>query len=106
MRQKIKRLLTWFRLGDEGQHGQVIVIVMLVIVALLVVMGLGLDLGLFYIERVRITRAVDAAALASAAELPLEAAAHARALEFLLENDYDPFAPTTRMVINLFTSPW
>lgn len=82
------------------QRGQALIIVVLAIFGLLAAIGLGVDLGLYYIERVRITRAVDAAALAAAAELPLEEAAQLRALEFLLENGYDAYTDTTRLVIN------
>ena len=57
--------------------------------ALLLIAGLGVDLGMYYIERVRIVAAVDAAALAAAAELPYEPAAHDRALQFLMENGYN-----------------
>jgi len=85
---------------SSSQRGQVLVIVIFAIFGLLAVVGLGVDLGLYYIERIRVTRAVDAAALAAAAELPLESAAHLRAQEFLLENGYDPFDPDTCVTIN------
>lgn len=86
--------------SDHRQRGQVLIIVILSIFGLLVTVGLGVDLGLYYIERVRVTRAADAAVLAAAAELPLEEAAQMRALEFLMENGYDFGDATTRLVIN------
>jgi len=97
LRERLRR-----RFGRPGrrQNGQVLIIVGLAIFTLLVVIGLGIDLGLFYIERVKISRAVDAAALAAAAELPLEEAAQMRALEFLRENGYDFQSDSTRLVIN------
>ncbi len=74
--------------GDR-EKGQALVIVAFAIVTLVAFVGLGIDLGLAYVERVRIQRAADAAALAAAAELPLDAAAKLRALEYLSENQYD-----------------
>ncbi len=71
---------------DEG--GQSLIIVVLAIIALFAIIGLGVDLGLAYVERVRLARAMDAAALAGAQELPAEEAAHLRALEYLDANDY------------------
>jgi hypothetical protein len=59
------------------------------IFTLVAFVGLGVDLGMAYIARVRVRRAVDAAALAAASELPLENASHFRALEYLAENQYD-----------------
>jgi len=94
----LKRLLGK-RPGDF-QSGQTLVLVMLGVFGLIAIVGLAVDLGLFYTERVKITRAVDAAALAAAPELPLESAAHTRALEFLRDNGYDADDPETRLVIN------
>ncbi len=71
------------------EEGQSLILVAFAIIALVGFVGLGVDLGLAYIERVRIQRAADAAALAAASELPLENAAGLRALEYLAENDYD-----------------
>ncbi|MFP4394361.1 MAG: VWA domain-containing protein [Anaerolineales bacterium] len=71
------------------EEGQSLILVAFAIIVLVGFVGLGVDLGLAYIERVRIQRAADAAALAAASELPLENAAGLRALEYLAENDYD-----------------
>jgi len=73
----------------QREEGQSLILVAFAVVALVGFVGLGVDLGLAYIERVRIQRAADAAALAAASELPLENAAGLRALEYLAENDYD-----------------
>lgn len=78
--------MTWFR---KREKGQALILVAFAIVTLIAFVGLGVDLGLAYVERVRVQRAADAAALAASAELPLESAAHLRALEYLAENDYD-----------------
>jgi hypothetical protein len=71
------------------ERGQSLVIVAFAIVFLLALAGLAVDLGIAFVERVRARRAADAAALAAVSELPLEAAAHLRALEYLAQNDYD-----------------
>ncbi len=72
-----------------NKRGQSLILVAFAIFALIGFVGLGVDLGMSYIARVRIRRAVDAASLAAASELPLERLAHARALEYLAENQYD-----------------
>ncbi len=83
----------------ERQKGQSLIIIIFALIGLLAFVGLGIDLGLVYVERVRVGRAADAAALAAVAELTLEEAAHARALSYLHENGY-PFGPDVRIVIN------
>jgi len=50
---------------------------------------LAIDLGMVYIERIRLSRACDAAALAAASELPFEDEAQLRAIEALAHNGYD-----------------
>ncbi len=72
----------------RNEKGQSLIIIAFGIITLIAFVGLAVDLGIAYVERIRIRRAADAAALAGAAELPLEEAAHIRALEFLEENDY------------------
>lgn len=74
--------------AERYSKGQSLVIVAFAIFVLIGFVGLAVDLGLTYMERIRARRAADAAALSAAAELPLEAAAQIRALEFLDENDY------------------
>ena len=75
---------TWITQREEGQS---LVVVGFAIITLVAFVGLAVDLGLAYVERVRVRRAADAAALAAASELPLEDTAHWRALELLDEND-------------------
>jgi hypothetical protein len=75
-------------MGD-AQRGQSLIIVAFLIIALLAVVGLAVDLGLMYVEKVRLGRAVDAAALAGAQELPDEGAAYDRMVEYLNLNGYD-----------------
>ncbi|MFP4346619.1 MAG: pilus assembly protein TadG-related protein, partial [Anaerolineales bacterium] len=76
------------RTAERYTKGQSLVIVAFAILVLIGFVGLAVDLGLSYMERIRARRAADAAALSAATELPLEAAAQIRALEFLDENNY------------------
>jgi hypothetical protein len=62
-------------------------------------LGLALDLGLVYIERVRIKRAVDAATLAGVVELPYEQQAFDRAIEYLNLNGYDTADPDSYVFV-------
>jgi hypothetical protein len=70
------------------ERGQSLILVAFGIFALLGFVGLAVDVGISYVDRVRVRRAADAAALAAASELPLEAAAQVRALEYLEANGY------------------
>ncbi len=94
MNEIIERWLErlWSRRGTRvlqgDQQGQTLIFVALAFFTLLAVVGLGIDLGIVYIERVRVAQAVDAAALAAAPELPLERAAHMRAMSYLEGNGY------------------
>ncbi len=71
------------------QKGQSLVIFAGAIVGLLGMLGLALDLGRVYIERVTINRATDAATLSSVVELPMEENAMLRAIDYLKLNGYD-----------------
>ncbi len=72
----------------EGK-GQSLIVIVFAFLGLLAFVGLAVDLGLVYAERVRIGRACDAAALAAVRELPQEYTAAQRALEYLNLNGYD-----------------
>ncbi len=72
-----------------NEAGQSIIILAFAFLALMSMLGLALDLGLVYIARVRLKRAIDAATLAAATELPIEEEAARRAVGFLNENGYD-----------------
>jgi len=93
MRKAVVRWWRGLRASWEGmrryQRGQSMVIVAFAFIGILALAGLAFDLGWVYVERVQVARAADAAALAGAAELPLEGAAHLRAQSYLLENGYD-----------------
>jgi hypothetical protein len=78
----------------EGEEGQSIVILALAMVGLLVFAGLAVDAGVIYATSVRLSRAVDAAALAGVVELPHDAVgsttkADERAEQFLAANEPD-----------------
>ena len=92
MRHILYRIATWVRSQtrqSERQSGQSLVILAFAFLGLIAMLGLALDLGLVYIERVRIKRAVDAATLAGVVELPYEDQSYQRALEYLDLNGYD-----------------
>jgi len=96
----------WQRLRAGGralrghQPGQSLVLVTFAFIGILAFVGLAIDLGWVYVERVRVSQAADAAALAGASELPLEAAARVRALVYLQENGYDYTAGDVRLVVD------
>jgi hypothetical protein len=73
----------------RGEKGQSLVLIVFALIGLLAFVGLGIDLGLVYVERVETGRAADASALAAVAELPGEQAARERALVYLQDNGYD-----------------
>ncbi len=76
-----------FRPADE--KGQSLIIMVFAFLGMVAMLGLALDLGLVYVERVRLKRTVDAAVLAAVSELPIEEEAARRAISFLAENGYD-----------------
>jgi hypothetical protein len=95
-RSVARRIQDLVPMGDE-QRGQSLIIVAFLIVALLAAVGLAVDLGLMYVEKVRLGRAVDAAALAGAQELPGPfedgcydlSPAYDRMVEYLKLNGFD-----------------
>ncbi len=72
-----------------AESGQSLIILALAFLGLIAMLGLALDLGLLYVERIHLKRAIDAATLAGVVELPNEEAAMSRAIEYLRANDYD-----------------
>lgn len=86
--QKIDRRLPAPAEPEQRQKGQSIIILAFAFLGLIAMLGLALDLGLVYIERVRLRRAVDAAVLAGVTELPFESQAFERALQYLDDNGY------------------
>jgi Flp pilus assembly protein TadG len=84
--------------GTEREEGQSLVILAMALVGLLVFAGLAVDAGVIYVTSVRLSRAVDSAALAGVVELPYESSltstdlADQRALQFLGANEVWPTA--------------
>ena len=80
----------------ERERGQSIVILAFAMVGLLAFAGLAVDAGVIYATKVRLSRAVDAAALAGVVELPFESSlvsttlADGRAQQFLAANEIWP----------------
>jgi hypothetical protein len=100
IRQRWQRLQSVWRVLRGHQQGQSLIIITFAFIGILAFVGLAIDLGWVYVERVRVARAADAAALAGASELSLEGAAHRRALVYLQENGYDYTADGVRLVID------
>ncbi|MCK6627125.1 MAG: VWA domain-containing protein [Anaerolineae bacterium] len=73
----------------QQQKGQSIIIFTFAFIGLIAMLGLALDLGLVYIEKVKVNRTADAAALAAVVELPYEQDTINRAIEFIQLNGYD-----------------
>ncbi len=82
---RIRRLVS---LPNSNEKGQSIVIIAFAILGLIAMLGLALDLGLVYIERTRLKRAVDAATLGGVVELPAEEQTFIRAINYLDQNGY------------------
>ncbi len=80
------------------QRGQSIIIFVFATLGLVALMGLALDLGLVYIEKVKINRATDATALAAVVELPFEQDTWNRAIEYIRFNGYDVGVDTDILV--------
>ncbi len=89
----------------EREEGQSLIIVAVAIMTLMAFVGLAIDLGIVYVERIRVQRAVDAAALAGAPELPLEPAAHLSALQYLEDNGYGCGVSVTTPTLFTCTNP-
>ncbi len=75
---------------QRSEAGQSIILIAFAFVTLLIVIGLAIDLGLVYIERIKLGKACDAAALSAAQDLPFEEFATMRAMEYLTKNGYGP----------------
>jgi hypothetical protein len=97
--QRIKNLL---RVPVFDQKGQSIIIFVFAFLGLIAMLGLALDLGLVYIERTRIKRAVDAATLAAVVELPSEEKAMLRAINYLDENGYRLRSDAGQPQVNIY----
>ena len=90
----------------RGQRGQSLIIVVLAFIGILALAGLAVDLGMVYVEQVRLARAADAIVLAAVSELPVEEAAHERGMLYLRDNGYNYLdGGPVRVVINWTNSP-
>jgi Flp pilus assembly protein TadG len=102
-----KARAVWDGLRSErrrGQDGQSLILVIFAFIGLLAFAGLAVDLGLFYVQRVQVSRAADAASLAAVSDLPMEDAAHQRALTYLQDNGYDHTKHDVLLGVDTFTS--
>ncbi len=100
MMQRIRKAQPGPARKSEAQSGQSLIILVFAFLGLIAMLGLALDLGLVYIERVRVKRAVDAATLSGVVELPYEQQAFDRAIEYLDLNGYDMSDPRTYVFVS------
>src|SRR6185503_4596249 len=80
------------------QKGQSIIIFTFAFIGLIAMLGLALDLGLVYIEKVKVNRTADAAALAAVVELPYEQDTINRAIDYIQLNGYDVGVDTNILI--------
>ncbi len=76
-------------LHTNKEKGQSIIILAFSFVGLIALLGLAIDLGMVYIERTSLGRAIDASVLSGVTELANEEEATVRTIEYLALNDYD-----------------
>jgi len=74
----------------KNQNGSVIVLATFAFVVLMGMVGLALDMGNLYLQRIKIQNAVDAAALCGAQDLPNTASATTDANTYLTSNGEQP----------------
>ena len=89
--------------SEEGQSIIILTVAMIVFIALL---GISLDLGIIFVRRVQLSRAVDAAALAAVVELPDVDAAEATATRFFHTNGFPNVDPSIEPGTGVMHSNW
>ncbi|MBE7468977.1 MAG: hypothetical protein DPW09_03265 [Anaerolineae bacterium] len=89
------------------QKGQSIIIFTFAFIGLIAMLGLALDLGLVYIERVKVGRTTDAGVLAGVSELSNnnEEATIDRVVEYIRLNGYDVGGDTEILVRGCLATP-
>ena len=98
LKEFILRIKTGHLRALHEQKGQSLIIFTFAILGLIAMLGLALDLGLVYVEQVKIGRTIDAATLAGVVELPFEEDAMRRTIEFIELNGYQPGVDTRILV--------
>jgi len=82
-------MLRSLRVLARGESAQVLPLFAMLTLVLIGLLGLATDIGRIYVARAQLGRAVDAAALAGAKQLPDLTAADAKARAYITENDPD-----------------
>ncbi len=90
----------------RSEAGQSIVILTVAMIVFIALLGLALDLGIIYVRRVQLSRAVDAAALAAVVELPDVDAAEATATQFFHANGFPDVDPSIEPGTGIMSSNW
>ncbi len=86
MKNNLKMLFPFLHSKEKGQS---FIILAFTFVGFIALLGLAIDLGMVYIERTALKRAIDAAVLSGVTELGNEEEAGIRAMEYLNLNGYD-----------------
>jgi hypothetical protein len=89
MKQRLSNMKQKILCSFHEQKGQSLIVFAMSFMGIVAMLGLAIDLGLVYIERVRVNKAIDAAVLAAAVELSNEEDAMDRAIEYIIKNGYD-----------------
>lgn len=84
-----KTILTRPFQNIDKEKGQSIIILAFSFIGLIALLGLAIDLGMVYIEKTSLGRAIDASVLSGVTELSNEEEATVRTIEYLALNDYD-----------------
>lgn len=98
LRKFLLRLKAGHLQALRQQQGQSIIIFTFAFIGLIAMLGLALDLGLVYIEKVKVNRTADASALAAVVELPYEQDTINRAIEYIELNGYQVGVDTDILV--------
>jgi hypothetical protein len=92
--------------GLRSEQGQSIIIMTFAMIVFIALLGLALDLGIIFVRRVQLSRAVDAAALAAVVELPDEVAADATARRFFHTHGFPDVDPVIEPGQGVMNSNW
>lgn len=98
LKQLIRKVIIAHTGALHRQRGQSLIIFTFAFLGLIAMLGVALDLGLVYVEQVRVGRTTDAATLAGVVELPFEEDAMRRAIEYIELNGYQPGVDTEIVV--------
>jgi Flp pilus assembly protein TadG len=92
--------------GLRSEEGQAIIILTVAMIVFVALLGLALDLGIVFVRRVQLSRAVDSAALAAVVELPDVSAADTTADRFFHTHGFPTVDPSVEPGTGVMDSNW